>query len=227
MKTLFYPSAGNNDWKIAFEQFKNSIDKFIFVDINYNLNNIEEFTKYFLSVGNIEQKNINGDFNTKVKIFHMNNKTFRDIEPAYYSLDISFNGIKKQIIFRKGFGQYALNELDDDSLDIFYHRGDSKGEGGSNVFYLGNRNATHPPLRELFNKLKDKLKNDSLIVSDGSNTDSKSLKKIYRKISTLNKDEAKNIAIGKRINLYNIEIECIDILDFRYNHTLIWKVRKV
>lgn len=223
MKILLYPSAGNNDWKISFKQFKNKIDKFIFVDIIYTSRSIENFKEYLSSIGEIENESIIGNFDNCIKSL---NKKFRELDPAYYAVELTINGNTKHIVFRKGFGQYALNELDDNSLDIFYHRGDSQGEGGSNVFYLGNRKANHLPLAKLFDKLKSKLKTKSLIVSDGSNTDSKQLNKLYEDIYNLKKEEVKKNVIDKTINIYGTDIVCMDVLDYRYNHTLVWKVSK-
>lgn len=223
MKILLYPSAGNNDWKISFKQFKNKIDKFIFVDIIYTSISIENFKEYLSSIGEIENESIIGNFDNGIKSI---NKKFRELEPAYYTIELTINGNTKHIVFRKGFGQYALNELEDNSLDIFYHRGDSQGESGSNVFYFGNRKANHLPLAKLFDKLKSKLKTESLIVSDGSNTDSKQLNKLYEDIYNLKKEEVKKNVIDKTINIYGIDIVCMDVLDYRYNHTLVWKVSK-
>lgn len=74
------------------------------------------------------------------------------------------------MIRRRGFGQYALHELPDGSLSMFMHRGDSPGEGGSNVFYLSNRRTSHKPLSSLMSVIKRKLAYPALIASDGSNT---------------------------------------------------------
>jgi len=151
---------------------------------------------------------------------------YRDIEPAYYKIKIKINDAIKTIVFRKGFGQYALNELENNSLYCFYHRGDSQGEGGSNVFYLGNRNSHHKTISKLFDLLVTKLMPISLIVSDGSNTDSKDLRKIYKKISELDRETVIKDMINKTITMYGMNLKLIDVLDYRYNHTLVWKMEK-
>lgn len=71
---------------------------------------------------------------------------------------------------RRGFAQYALKEIPNGSLGVFFHRGDSMGEGGSDAWFLANRPRRHPPLSNLFARLKQKLAYPALIASDGSNT---------------------------------------------------------
>ena len=226
MKILLYPSAGKEDWKIAFEQFIEKVDKFIFADINYNLQDLLKFKKHLSSIGVIDLEEIIGSFDEAIQVIDNGDERYKDMKPAYYKVVIKYKNDLKTVIFRKGFGQYALNELDDNSLYCFYHRGDGQGECGSDVFYLGNRNMKHKPIGKLFNLLIKKLANKSLIISDGSNTDSKILKTIYRKISNLKKDEVLKNLVNTTAIIYGTKLKCTDVLDYRYNHTLVWGVSK-
>lgn len=226
MRTLLYPSAGKSDWKVALNQFIESIDKFIFADIQYTTNDINTFKKYLAKISTITHEDLIGSFEHNIHTINNEENKYQEIKPAYYQIEILINDFKKIVVFRKGFGQYALYELENDSLNCFYHRGDSQGEGGSNVFYLGDRNARHKPIAKLFDTLLTKLTNKSLIVSDGSNADFKAFNEIYSII----KDLTRNLAIGKvmdkTISIKGIDLRCINVLDYRYNHTLVWEVKK-
>jgi len=226
MKTLFYPSAGNEDWKNTLVQFLDSTDKFIFADINYSENHLKNFKRHVAEVGLITAEEKIGTFSGQMTIVSNGKNSYRHLEPAYYHLHVTIKNIKKIITFRKGFGQYALNELDENGLHVFYHRGDSVGESGSNVFYLANRHARHKPLEKLFNVLSSKLTNNSVIVSDGSNTDFKQFKILYRNIKDLDKQTVIDSIVGKEISILDTTLKCIDVLDRRHNHTLAWEVSK-
>lgn len=97
---------------------------------------------------------------------------YRELSPAWRRSKYLHKETGRQIdiVFRRGFGQYALHELRDGSLGMFFHRGDSIGECGSGVIYLGNRRMYHPPISMQMEIIKRKLSNPGLIVSDGSNT---------------------------------------------------------
>ncbi|MDD5084380.1 MAG: hypothetical protein PHT88_05645 [Candidatus Moranbacteria bacterium] len=225
MKKLFYPCSGD-DWKSIFDMFIDEIDDFIFADLYYS--NPDGFVEILQSndfIGNINMI-IEGNPNAKLSTStEPDSKIHNDIDPCYIRVSFEYKNNPKQILFRKGFAQYALNEIDDDSLDYFCHRGDSMGEGGSNVYFLSNRNSDHEPISRLFDKLVGKLKEDSYILSDGSNVAFKKMIDFYEKIQNLSVEKVAEIlpftvVIGK-INL--IAIKC---LDYRYNHTLMWQVSK-
>jgi len=46
------------------------------------------------------------------------------------------DGRRLTVIRRCGYEQYALGEFPNRSIGVFVHRGDSPGEGGSNVCFL-------------------------------------------------------------------------------------------
>jgi len=68
----------------------------------------------------------------------------------------NFHTIKIFCHFRDAFE--VFQELD--MLSVFFYRNDSSGEGGSGVWWLGER---------LFNMIIDKLVDGALIITDGSN----------------------------------------------------------
>jgi hypothetical protein len=95
------------------------------------------------------------------------------------------------VIRRRGFGQIALStEIPDRSIGVFMHRGDSPGEGGSGVYFLGNRGARYAPLGRLFDTLACRLTDRALVITDGSNCELKSLRKRLHHTLGMNGQEA-------------------------------------
>lgn len=157
-RIFFYPSAGS-DWMEPLTQFIEWMDEFRFIDIRYQFKNarpiplggwdlLEDSAVLLgpaVSRGHILQDGKGCEF--------------RHIEPAWLSHAYRNPRDGRQVLVtrRRGFGQYALHELPDSSVGVFWHRGDSAGEGGSNVWYLANRPRRHPPLSNLFEVIKRKL----------------------------------------------------------------------
>lgn len=153
-------------------QFIEGMDEFRFIDIGYQFKNARPIP---LSGWNYLEDSavLHGPAVSRRNILQDGDgHEFRHIEPAWLSHAYRNprDGRHVLVTRRRGFGQYALHELPDSSLGIFWHRGDSTGEGGSNVWYLANRPRRHPPLSNLFEVIKRKLAYPALIASDGSNT---------------------------------------------------------
>jgi hypothetical protein len=187
---------------------------------------LNDFRNYLSKIATINTEQTIGSFGRRIQSVWDGRNRYHEIQPAYYQLDININNSNKIIIFRKGYGQYALYELENDSLNCFYHRGDSTGEGGSNVFYLGNRDSRHGPIARLFDRLLLKLTDKALIVTDGSNSDFGVLKEFYSTIRNLGKDIVVEKSKNKTISIGGAVLRCVDVLDYRYNHTLVWEVSK-
>lgn len=169
-KIFLYPCAGF-DTHDSIEAFGSSFDTFIFVDINYRRKSFD----VKIPSGWVELEfsvEYEGPWSEQGRTVTEGKRRFRDIKPAwrksrYRHID---SGREIDVVFRRGFGQYALHELADGSLGMFLHRGDSAGEGGSGVIYLGNRRTSHEQISNLMHVVKKKLGYPALIVSDGSNT---------------------------------------------------------
>jgi hypothetical protein len=82
---------------------------------------------------------------------------------------------------RRGFGQYAMSEFADRSIGVFVHRCDSTGESGSNVWFLANMQSDHEPVSNLWDKLSARLADRAIIVSDGSLTQFKFLRRAMKR----------------------------------------------
>lgn len=169
-KIFMYPCAGN-DVVEPVQVFGEFYDTFLFVDLNYS-----STTKMPKIIGWNEVSGSQrrfGSANSSIRIVQNGYSKFKVVDPEWFCSDYTNEktGRKISVVRRRGFGQYALHELSDDSLSMFMHRGDSAGEGGSNVYYLANRRTSHEPISNLLSIIKCKLTHPALIASDGSNTD--------------------------------------------------------
>lgn len=170
-KGFYYPCAGS-DWYEPLSLFLPWIDDYLFSDIDYQFNPpkcIPLDPKLFV----LTDTSIDGPPHCHIESrVDGAGKRYKDVEPATL-VERYLETSSQRVISvrrRRGFGQYALAEIPDGSLGVFFHRGDSLGEGGSGVKFLGNEQARHEPLGNLFKKLTRKLAFPALIVTDGTNT---------------------------------------------------------
>lgn len=169
-KVFMYPCAGS-DIPDILEAFGHRFDTFVFVDIRYKFHRdaMPPVPGWKVVPGT---RRLIGKPVDRMRSVQSGKTRYREIEPAWLKFDMQHltTGRVVTVCLRRGFGQYALQELEDESLAMFLHRGDSCGEGGSAVCYLANRRVSHPPLSMLFDVIKRKLASDAWIGSDGSNT---------------------------------------------------------
>lgn len=177
-KVFLYPCAGL-DIVQPITEFGMQFDTMLFVDLGYQFGDsfhiprIDGWNELDKSV------HIEGPKVSSLKVFQSGKHCRKEIEPAWRRslYQHTQSGRHINIVFRRGFGQYALQEIANGTLGMFLHRGDSQGEGGSGVLYLSNRKMKHAPLSNLLNTIKSKLALPALIGSDGSNT---SIGELYR-----------------------------------------------
>ncbi len=180
-RIFFYPSAGQ-DWMEPLDELVDGMDEFRCVDIMYQFHDVSP-----IALDGWEclpdSMVLSGPAASRMSVCQdENGHQFRHLEPAWLShrhLN-PHDGRQVLVTRRRGFGQYALHELPDASLGVFWHRGDSQGEGGSKVWYLANRPRRHPLVSNLFDVLKRKLAYPALIASDGANTRFKQLRAAAR-----------------------------------------------
>jgi hypothetical protein len=96
-------------------------------------------------------------------------------------------------------------------LSVFFHRGDSPGEGGSNFYWLGRK--------RLANVLQQ-LEPGGLIVSDGS----LALKQFRR---TLEDETLPDLSSIESFEAKGHRFECVGYLGYRYGPTFAWKTSRV
>ena len=168
-KVFIYPCAGD-DIVEPINAFGESFDTFLFVDVNYRSVQAAPVISGWQPVEGSQRRF--GSRDGVVRYCHSGKHRYRVMSPEWVYWDYVSDATGRQIhvVLRRGFGQYALHELADNSLSMFMHRRDSSGEGGSSVFYLDNRRMDHEPISNLLDVIRLKLTMPGLIASDGSNT---------------------------------------------------------
>jgi hypothetical protein len=167
MKLLFYPCSGN-DLIAPIKQFANSISDFLFVDYGYFRPGHQDTRHYGMDLP-ADQVSPVLDGHKGYRLLSTNivgptswPTNNPEITPCVLTetyLHVA-TGRKFNVHRRRGYGFSALrNEIS--SLDIFYYRGDSMGEGGSGNLWLADDH-----IEEVCAKLCD----GGLIITDGSQT---------------------------------------------------------
>ena len=176
---MYYPCAGQ-DWRAVVELLGQYFVEMKFCDLRYQMSDLPIAPKGWdvrystLQTQGVLRACVQTEWRGKQRIRHV------DAGAARFDLQRSAGGRCIQIQLRRGFGQYGLHEIPDGSLDLFLHRGDSSGEGGSNVHFFGNRQTSHPPLANLFDVIKRKLRYPAVLASDGSNVSIPALRDALR-----------------------------------------------
>lgn len=169
-KLLFYPAAGG-DTRPHVELFATAIRDFRFNDLFYSTRRDREAPappSFIRLSSDLAPSRVIRD--QAIEGRGTGSAHYRHVEPS--TLSERYLGPDGEITIRRrrGFGQYALNELPEQSIGVFVHRSDSAGEGGSNMWFLANRERSHPPLSRLWDKLSVRLADRAIVVSDGSLT---------------------------------------------------------
>ena len=221
-RPLFYPCAAN-DLEEIMTPFLSVVDEFWFADVNYpqgmNLSpGIQDEDKMRCR---LKSSYVDGDPNSVLTVAggHRNIKASR-----HFELYRRFDGSKLLIVRRRGFAQIALgDEFKDGSLGVFCHRGDSQGEGGSNVYFFRNHWSRFPPLRNLAKLLTCKLAHRAVVVSDGSNAArGHPVAKFH--FCQLSGAEAYEQLAGQNWTRDGLRWTCVGFLTNRYGPTLVWGV---
>lgn len=168
-KIFMYPCSGS-DIAEPIQTFGEFFDTFLFVDLKYHGGCKMPVIDGWRGVCGSQRKF--GSSNHAIRYVQSGRNKYRVVEPEWLVSEYASEETGKliQVVRRRGFGQYALQELQDNTLSLFMHRGDSPMEGGSNVYYLANRKTSYTPISNLLDVLKCKLTEQALVVSDGSNT---------------------------------------------------------
>jgi hypothetical protein len=223
-RLLFYPTAGS-DWNELLLQFADYIDVFHFCDINYN--DLPSLGNPFSDPGSHEliDSKIEGETFAWIDA-PTQSRPYPDLAPGRVSEIYKrvSDARRLTVVRRRGFGQYALAEFPDHSLGVFVHRGDSQGEGGSNVYFLANKKRDHEPVSNLFDKLSRKLADPAIVISDGSNAKPNFLKKFHR--SQTSGAEAYNDLYKLSFPFGQFDWKCVGYISSRYGPTLVWRVSR-
>lgn len=135
------------------------------------------------------------------------------------------DGRQLLVIRRRGFGQIAISdEFSDRSIGVFMHRCDSPGESGSNVYFLANKKTYYEPCGNLFDKLGRRLKDRALVISDGSNSTIRQLRRLHNKPTR--GSEAFGYHQRRRFAFGGFEWSCVGWLSRGYGPTLVWGLNR-
>jgi hypothetical protein len=223
VKKLFYPCAGP-DWKDAFRFFCEEVDEFVFCDLKYKFNpkNLNRFL-----IGNNEYEDISFTLRLPVRVVdHTSNFENVKLMPAEYTKFIKHKNSNKtkKIIFKMESAQNCLDHFNNEEIYVFFHRGDSPGEGGSDLHFFTNKRNYYGTAENLYSRLIKKLAPISFVASDGSNNDV--IREQNLNLQDMTDEQIENEIIGKNFLHDNLEWTCVKRLNDKYGPTLVWRVIK-
>ena len=222
-RILFYPCAGT-DWKDAFLYFSEEVDEFVFCDIKYKFN-FENLKRY--SIRDKKYEDVSFTLKPAMKLVdHTSNFENIKFVPAEYTKLVKhkISNKTKKIIFKMESGQNCLDNFNDQEIYVFFHRGDSTGEGGSDLHFFTNKRNCDGTAENLYSRLLKKLAPISYVVSDGSNNDV--IKNQELNLKDMTDEQIQNEIIGRNFIHDNLDWTCIKRLNDKYGPTLVWKVIK-
>jgi hypothetical protein len=239
---LYYPAA-LYDTPTIMDVFMDYIDTYWFCDLNYQadlkLPTVLSRKQGFEIVSSVKEGHVGaiGEWRTdeqgeKHNYFDRDTSTWILVGQKHYYLDPSrlhevyqrADGKKITIVRRRGYGQMGIvKEFRAKTIGVFVHRGDSRGEGGSNVHFLSNRVTRHEPCGMLFDKLSEKLRKTALVITDGSNTRIPWLNR-FNWSGGITGEQAYKEHQGQTYTFGAYTWRCVGYLDARYGPTLVWGV---
>lgn len=224
--SLFYPAAGS-DIEEPLTALHEHIDTFWFSDIYPTGVKGVALGKQLLSY-QLMASETRGDLDAEIEVRQSETgAVYRYLEPGsvwdMYGRD---DGRRIFVVRRRGFGQIALvKEFSPRSLSVFMHRGDSRGECGSNAYFLANKQASYPPCANLFSKLAERLTDRALIISDGSNSHFSWLRR-YHRDGVSGKTAFEYHADRPGRDFGGFKWTCVGWLAPRYGPTLVWGLER-
>jgi len=134
-RKFFYPCA-YLDFEEAIAAFADRIDEFVFADINFNKKTgLSKINEKLPEWALLDEK-IVGQPDSPITRTRDGGNEFRNMNPSWFHQRYRRDDGKEiEVTRRRGFGQYALQEFKDRSIGVFMHRGDSRGESGSNTYF--------------------------------------------------------------------------------------------
>lgn len=161
---LFYPAAGR-DTAVFIDAFSPFITDYLFNDLHYSsLTDARPVAPPRFTVTYEHAPS------ASLRDAQIDRHYWRNVEPSMLVQHLRSGDEAIVVRRRRGFGQYALQELAPRSVGVFVHRRDGMGDGGSNMWFLGNVKKRHEPLSDLWDKLSGRLADKAILISDGSLT---------------------------------------------------------
>jgi hypothetical protein len=209
---LFYPSAGD-DIELPIKTFAPWIRDFWFVDKCYDLNSRNYDPNRLFG----RRHQLVSDEREILTGTTLRNRTPFEIEVRHERYWVS-GGVGLVTIHRcQGHGYNAFRTVFKDrglKIAVFFHRGDSPGEGGSNFFWLGSGRRLGSGRLE---NVLDCLELGGLVVSDGS---------LAMPQFSWSGPETRITAddLPPPFECLARRLHCVGHLGHRYGPTLVWKV---
>jgi hypothetical protein len=227
--TLFYPCSGE-DVFVPLRIFSPTVSDFWFVDVAYFRNDVAycwkgkpaDQVKGVLSADHaykLVEQTIEGlpTAGMEIRTSPNTGKCYEHLEPCvltetYYH---ARTGKSVKVHRRRGFGACAFDRVIS-SLGVFFYRGDSEGDGGSGYHWLWPQS-----LRAVLGKLVS----GGLIVTDGSQHDSRKYRELWKHHRTeVGKEAMQSV---KPFTRDGCSFTCVGYVGQRYGPTLIWRVTKL
>ena len=202
-RRLFYPASGR-DFDLPVKAFYPFIDEFWFVDTQYSLGSALLEDSEFEHVSTFQTK-FSGTTLHRQKGFTVGVRSDTYIH-AESGREFTINKCRGRgyNLFRAAF-QFPRNHL-----SIFFYRGDSSGEGGSEFYWL-----PRPILKHVCSQLEP----NALLISDGSNAI-----KRFRRFNDHPQIKTNAESIGASFSLYSRTANCVGYMGERYGPTLAWQL---
>jgi hypothetical protein len=218
---FFYPAAGS-DYTEPLTIFQNYVSEFWFSDIYPTGLQLPPVCAFHTDLHPLEQNTSGEPFAIMETRRAENGRRYRFVQPSKLTeVYETTDGRHITVVRRRGFGQIGLTkEFGERSLGVFMHRGDSPGEGGSNVYFLANKKTYYEPCGSLFNKLARRLKDRALVISDGSNTNIRQLRRFHS--SSTEGRQAFAYHQGRDFDFGGFRWSCVGWLSMKNGPTLVW-----
>jgi hypothetical protein len=194
--SLFYPCSGR-DWDLPIDTFLPWVDDFWFVDVNYRVERPIGPQRSLVRVNMEQLEGVTLTARTPYRVT-VRHEEHRSRDGRYYRTH--FCKGRGYDVFRSVF------RVPNKKISIFFHRGDSPGEGGSNFYWLG---------EDRLPNVIDQLEIGGLVVSDGSLAMEQFRRDFDPEIFELDYVEGFDLA-GRTFS-------CVGYLGQRNGPTLVWK----
>ena len=215
---LFYPSAGE-DWREPLELFAPAIAEFWFVDVASFARRPADVVEPLIrhsAVFDFQEFSLSGPALAPLerRVDPSSGRSYPFVEPCTVTEVYVHRPTKTRIRVhrRRGFSQRSISMVPD--MSVFFHRGDSPADGGSNVHWLSNR---------WISTVLCRLRDGGVVVTDGSLADARQLRRFHRH------DVAPELAFERAtsFNKWGRRWTCVGWGGTRYGPTLIWQTRAV
>lgn len=199
-RCLFYPSAGN-DTRTPLAAFLPWVDDFWFVDVAYDL------TVPFNRQYQIEDEGTEQLTGTTLKT---RQPFCIDVRHERYRWPRRSTPVNIHRCRGRGYDTFrAAFMIPRKTVSVFFHRGDSPGEGGSNFYWLG---------RKRLADVMGCLEPGGLVVSDGSNA-----LRQFRQSRRTGRIGAEAANSAQPFAAASRRFVCVGYLGERNGPTLVWK----